>query len=103
MFEDETGEVIIDCSTDGIINFNGEGDNGHENLVLSRTPKEFEFCKTNRKPYDLLVVATLVLYKYHFPKKVEISSDGGNEVWRKSYGLIAKALPDSSVVLELAV
>jgi hypothetical protein len=70
--------------------------------VLSRTPKEFEFCKTNHKPYDLLVVATLVLYKYHFPE-VGISSDGGNKVWKESYGLIAKALPDSSVVLELAV
>jgi|DEB0MinimDraft_10_1074344.scaffolds.fasta_scaffold05941_2 hypothetical protein len=61
------GFLIKDESTDDIIKFNGIGDNGHEDFYLNRearTPFDktyegqdvsFDFCKTNEKPYDIVV------------------------------------------------
>ena len=61
------GDIIVDESTDNIIKFNGIGDNGHEDFYLNRdarTPFDksyegqdvsFDFCKTNGKPYDIVV------------------------------------------------
>ena len=36
-----------------------------------------DFCKTGRKPYDILVVALLLIVKYHYQDEVVIKSDGG--------------------------
>lgn len=42
--------------------FNGKGELGHEAFVVNSNPakQEWDFCKTDRKPYDLLVVACLI-------------------------------------------
>lgn len=76
------------------IALNGVGEDSHESFVIyrdhSKVPKEdmvmnafeneiFAFCKTNHKPYDILVTAILALYKHHFGASVKISSDGGEE------------------------
>jgi len=67
-------------------------DGSHETLNIERvvnpqewhTPDEkgryFEFCKTARKPYDLVVVAVLIALKKHFPN-AEVSSDGEQDDW----------------------
>jgi len=44
-----------------IVNFNGKGKLSHETFQISKTCAEWDFCKTARKPYDLLVVACLIL------------------------------------------
>lgn len=44
---------------------------------------DFAFCKTARKPYDLLVCSTLLLYKHFWPE-VQISSDGDFEDWESA-------------------
>jgi len=61
------GFLIKDESTDDIIKFNGIGDNGHEDFYLNREAKtpfdktyegqdvSLDFCKTNEKPYDIVV------------------------------------------------
>lgn len=61
------GFLIKDESTNDIIKFNGIGDNGQEDFYLNRearTPFDktyegqdvsFDFCKTNEKPYDIVV------------------------------------------------
>lgn len=38
----------------------GDDDLHHETLFIERENKDWDFCKTNRKPYDLLVVACLI-------------------------------------------
>lgn len=67
------------------IHFNGEGDLGHEDFFLNGvrdTPTPpFDFCKTARKPYDLLVCATLILCEHHLPGWRLITSDGDPEDW----------------------
>lgn len=72
---------IHDESKSGRIMFNGVGEEGHETFLLELKPKNFEFCKTARKPYDLLVCATLLLAEHHAPGVLEISSDGDREEW----------------------
>ena len=41
----------------------------------------FSFCKTARKPYDLLVQVVLILYKQHFGDLVLVASDGNAGEW----------------------
>lgn len=58
--------------------FNGLGDDSHETFSINGDPKRnaWDFCKTERKPYDLLVVACLIAaWKI---LGFEFSSDGYN-------------------------
>ena len=65
----------------------------HETYSLTREYKEnFAFCKTARKPYDLMVQACLILYKYFFPY-VTISSDGDEEDWYEAKKFVAAVHP----------
>jgi len=77
---------------------------GHETFVLCRktwiqpdyrNDKQtlFSFCKTARKPYDLMVQACLILYKFYFKDDVSIFSDGDDEDWSEAFKFIATALP----------
>ena len=77
--------------TDEIISFNGDADNGldSERFYISRIEKDdrasidkliigdkdglyFKSCKTNLEPYDLVVVASLVAFKYRFGGEVKV-------------------------------
>ena len=78
--------------TDEEIRFNGreEGDRGHETFSLQRKADKrledyasrldrkyiFDFCKTARKPYDIVVCCLLVILKHRLGNMIEISSDG---------------------------
>jgi len=57
-----------------MIRFNGIGEEGHETFVFE-TGKEFEFCKTARKPYDLPVCEVLLVLKAYMTD-LDLSSDG---------------------------
>ena len=57
--------------------FNGCGDDGHETFFLQREKyNEFNFCKTARKPYDVVVCAILIAAEHHAPGAWDIGSDG---------------------------
>ena len=77
--------------TDEIISFNGDADNGFdsERFYISRIEKNhrtstdkladedkdgfyFKSCKTSLEPYDLVVVASLVAFKYRFGDEVKV-------------------------------
>lgn len=95
--------------------FNGVGDDSHETFRITRDhsylnkeqtdnwskhvqetwsneQRIFDFTKTNRKPYDLLVTAVMALYKYYFRDKVEISGDGGIEGFEEGLKLVNDTL-----------
>jgi len=63
--------------------FNGIGEDGHESFVLNNQtsqygfpPNEsFAFCKTARKPYDIVVCEVLLVMNAYCPH-LAISSDG---------------------------
>lgn len=87
--------------TDNEIRFNGreEGDRGHETFSLQRMSDKrleeyaerldrnyiFDFCKTARKPYDIVVCCLLVILKYHLGNMIEVSSDGAD--WTNDEGV----------------
>lgn len=55
----------------------------HETFYLCRDGvNEFSCCKTDRKPYDLLVQACLLVFKHYAPFHIELRSDGKPEDWR---------------------
>lgn len=56
--------------------FNGKFSLGHEDFYLKRQGSGFQFCKTERKPYDLIVCALLLAIQEIAPNALEISSDG---------------------------
>lgn len=73
--------------------FNGVGDDSHETLGINRVDgSDFDFCKTAHKPYDLLVTATLSLFKHHFGDSVTVSGDGGPEGFQKGLDLVNETL-----------
>lgn len=54
--------------TEARISLNGAGEDGHESFVMTpdglnmfNEPGAYRFCKTCRKPYDLIVKAILIL------------------------------------------
>lgn len=62
------------------ISFNGIGDESYETCYITKTHyKEYNFCKTDRKSYDDVVVALLTYINYVAPNALTIGSDGSNE------------------------
>jgi len=74
-----TGEATF---TEEEIRFNGDESKGLDHETFLVTPNEvgFEFCKTARKPYDLMACAVLISMKKHMDG-FEYSSDGDKEDW----------------------
>ena len=75
--------------------FNGdaEEDLAHETFALYReSGGGFAFCKTAQKPYDVLVVACLLIYHHFSPSTIEISTDGDKGDWEAGHALAERAL-----------
>jgi len=79
------------------IQFNGPGDQGHETFLLQKAFKrnEFAFCKTARKPYDVVVTAVLCLAHTIAPDTWEITSDGDAEDWEEGLALAKQVLENA--------
>lgn len=68
----------------GGIKFNGVGKFMHEDFTLrehfnqnfENFGKGFDFCKTARKPYDIVGTACLCILKYRLGNAIEVESDG---------------------------
>lgn len=64
--------------TQDVLSFNGISPDDYETFSLSRKRKDFNFCKTQYRPYDKVVVAILMLAEEHFDG-FSWSSDGNAE------------------------
>jgi hypothetical protein len=71
---DEAKPPQIDDTVFHVIRFNGVDDDGHETFCIERN-EVGGFCKTARKPYDEIVVASLFALK-HVNPDFSWSSDG---------------------------
>jgi hypothetical protein len=91
---------------------NNNKDLGHEIFDLTPLPRArawdssldgFGFCKTARKPYDLMVKACLLICKEYLGDGIEISCDGDDEDWKPAIAFILSTLdrvsPDSFSML----
>ena len=73
------------------IAFNGRGpDDDHETFAIDADCPEWRFCKTARKPYDVVVTAVLTYLaaEYGF----DVSSDGDASDWEAGNKLATLAL-----------
>ncbi|PWC64028.1 hypothetical protein TSH7_10065 [Azospirillum sp. TSH7] len=77
-------DLVRDCIDTTRIWIEGTGpagtDLGHESFVLNRT-KDRAFCKTARKPYDLVVCAVLAVAQMVAPDAISVTSDGDSDDW----------------------
>lgn len=74
LFDIPLEDIVI---TDNVIRFNGVDDDAHETFVFSKK-SGFNFCKTQRKPYDAVVCACLLTAMDIFGSDISFSSDGDN-------------------------
>ena len=87
--------------------FNGDDTAGlaHETFHLDRYGRGFNFCKTARKPYDLLVCAVLLAVTEMAPGALVVASDGdihGAE-WQPARDFLRTLPPCPQTELTLAV
>lgn len=66
--------------------FNGIGNDGHETFYFEEGS---DFCKTNRKPYDIVVCEVLLILKHYFGNEMNVSSDG---FWVSKEGIAREEL-----------
>ena len=73
--------------TPDVLSFNGITPDDYETFSLSRKKEDFNFCKTQHRPYDKVIVAILMLAEQCFDG-FSWSSDGdaedhkeGKELW----------------------
>ena len=64
----------------------------HETFVLRRDGESRSFCKTARKPYDLMVQACLLVYCCHSPDTIKLSSDGDKDDWEEAIKFVYNVL-----------
>jgi hypothetical protein len=81
-----------------------EGVPPHETFMLDilgtgREPGDW-FCKTARKPYDLLVTAVLLRAKHRLGDRVSLASDGTYADWAPARRLVAELFPGDPELAE---
>lgn len=86
------------------IEFNGSRGNDHETFSFRDhyTNATGDFCKTARKPYDIVVVACLITMKRYLGDLFQFESDGdyndlldGLELAKRALGLKSLSIPNS--------
>lgn len=85
---DGLGEGVPEV-TEGVIRFNGAGKAHYETFVLTPVLADFEFCKTQYRPYDIVVCTVLLRAQHYYGAAIKVSSDGGPEDWEPARSLYA--------------
>lgn len=81
--------------SDSLIRFNGNSELGHETFYFERVPtieSYFAFCKTARKPYDLVVCGVLIVAAKHAASYITVSSDGDLDDWAPAFEWVSSVL-----------
>jgi hypothetical protein len=93
---DLSGEHLGAWRVDGeSVRLNGYGKDAHESFVWEKVcPKPqgfYDFCKTARNPYDVVVTALLLGAREAYGDAVRISSDGSPSEWEDGLRLFQQA------------
>jgi hypothetical protein len=90
----------------GGIDFNGAREEGHENFLLREhfsVNERFNFCKTARKPYDVVVVACLIVLDFHLKDAISVGSDGDYNEWLEGLELARKVLKRKTLTIPKSI
>ena len=97
--------------TADMIGFNGLGEDSHESFYISRkrrAKKSWEgkgnpsdFCKTDRKPYDLAVTACLAYLSTVIEGAWSVGTDGSGKDWLNGVEAVRRALPKWGNVVDI--
>ncbi len=80
--------------------FNGVEDDSHETFSINIDDRDFEFCKTEHKPYDAVVTACLLLAKFHLGESIQVKSDGNWVLnWIDGCRIFNYLFPDYDMVI----
>lgn len=76
----------------GGLQVNGAGDYSHEEFLMREhfNQNGSDFCKTANKPYDVVVVACLIVLKHYLGNAFNVSSDGQRPDWVDGLDLATK-------------
>lgn len=89
--------------------FNGRADQGYETFHILRVPelkrwadedpdyKHFGFCKTGRRPYDVVVTAVLCILETVTGGHFRVSSDGSPEDWAPGLALARRVVSSAEI------
>lgn len=95
----DSGNSTEPIINDTMVRFSGPGAAGNEVFLLNRRgvirpgrKEAFSFCKTAMKPYDLAVMACLIVAKHHFGDAFRVSSDNDHEKWNPGRELCVRVL-----------
>jgi hypothetical protein len=87
------------AGTYGGLKFNGSRENGHEDFYMLEHFRDAlqrgGFCKTDKKPYDVLVVACLCILAHELPELISVDSDGNSAGWSAGAALAGVPVPSS--------
>lgn len=76
----------------------GERDLSHETFrIEADAARDFNFCKTAMKPYDVVVTAILCLCEHYTEGKFGVSSDGAFDEWEAGLNLARRIEPDCQI------
>lgn len=96
----------------GGLKVNGKGDDMHEDFIMREYFKEnfedhtnplvntgFHFCKTAQKPYDIVVVACLIVIANRLPNNISVDSDGNTDDWQDGLKLAQRILKNKKLAI----
>lgn len=94
----------------GGLKINGKGDEMHEDFIMREHFKQnfedhtnplvrsgWNFCKTARKPYDIVVTACLIVLEYRLPGNFSADSDGYTDDWAEGLELAQRILKNKKL------
>ncbi|CAN5406405.1 hypothetical protein BH09PLA1_BH09PLA1_01360 [soil metagenome] len=55
-------------------------------------PLKSSYCKTELRPYDLLVKVTLIVLKHHLGDELQVASDQDDDAWEDARRLVVNTL-----------
>lgn len=89
----------------GGLKINGKGDEMHEDFTMREyfkqnlEPDNWHFCKTARKPYDIVVVACLIVLEHRLPNNFRVDSDGYTQEWQDGLELAQRILKNKKLTI----
>ncbi len=88
---------------DSVVMFEGSENQSCETFYFARQDGSslLEYVKTNRLPYDQVIMAFLSIVKVHVNGNFHVTTDGEDETWKDAFSLCSNILGHDYDLLEI--